>query len=57
MRPTADAREERDRVAAEWAARLATGSLPADRADEMRAWLAAHPRHRGALVRAQAGGG
>ena len=54
MRPTADAREERDRVAAEWAARLATGSLPADRADEMRAWLAAHPRHRGALVRAQA---
>ncbi|KIU27654.1 hypothetical protein SR41_09990 [Sphingomonas melonis] len=54
MRPIADAREQRDARAADWAARLATGPLPADRAAEMQRWLALDPRHRGALIRAQA---
>ena len=54
MGPIADAREERDARAADWAARLATGPLPADRAAEMQRWLTLDPRHRGALVRAQA---
>lgn len=54
MSPIADAREQRDALAAEWAARLATGPLPADRAAELQRWLALDPRHRGALIRAQA---
>ncbi|PCG08506.1 iron dicitrate transport regulator FecR [Sphingomonas ginsenosidimutans] len=53
-RPPADARDERDARAAEWAAQLATGPLPAAREAELRAWLDTDTRHRGALIRAQA---
>lgn len=54
MRSPADAREERDTLASDWAARLATGPLTADCAEEMLRWLATDARHRGALIRAQA---
>lgn len=53
-RPPADARDERDTRAAEWAARLAGGALPTAPAADLNRWLEADPRHRGALVRAQA---
>lgn len=52
--PPFDAREERDRIAAGWAAALDSGPLAPDRERELANWLDEDPRHRGALVRAQA---
>jgi transmembrane sensor len=43
-----------DDEAARWAVRIAEGPLPAQEQGELDAWLAASPRHQGALVRARA---
>ena len=43
-----------DAAAADWAVRLDAGTLPPDARAALDAWLAADPRHEGALLRAQA---
>ncbi len=53
-KPPFDALSDRDRIAAGWAAALDAGPLAPDRERELANWLDEHPRHRGALVRAQA---
>src|ERR1700759_4594591 len=42
-------------TAAEWVIRLASGPLSANEQGQLDAWVAADPRHQGALLRAQAG--
>jgi transmembrane sensor len=42
-------------AAAEWVIRLASGPLSASEQVQLDAWVAADPRHQGALLRAQAG--
>lgn len=43
-----------DQTASDWAARLDRGALSAAQDAELKQWLAADPRHKGALLRAQA---
>ena len=43
-----------DQTASDWAARLDRGVLSAAQDAELKQWLAADPRHKGALLRAQA---
>jgi len=43
-----------DEEASRWAVRLASGPLPVSTAHELEEWMAADPRHHGALIRARA---
>ncbi len=47
-------RNEIDAIASQWAVRLDAGDLSSDEQASLDAWLAADPRHEGALARAEA---